>query len=151
MADLRLEELSAQTIAAANSLTLKPGQEAFLAPETYTHYEDKISPSNSWPRVVLDEAGAVVGYIMGNFDPDATDDFLRAALWRINVSADAQGAGVGRFAVHALAEEARRRGFDRITVVWESGEAGPEKFFQAVGFHVIGETPYGENLGALDL
>jgi diamine N-acetyltransferase len=36
-------------------------------------------------------------------------------------------------------------------VVWASGEGGPEKFFQAVGFTVVGETPYGENLGALDL
>ena len=150
MADLRLEELTAQTIVAANSLTLKPGQEEYLAPVTYTHYEEKLDPSNSWPRVVLD-GDEVVGYIMGNFDSESTDDFLKAALWRINVSADYQGGGVGTFAVHALAEEARRRGFDRLTVVWESGEAGPEEFFKRVGFSVIGETPYGENLAALDL
>jgi diamine N-acetyltransferase len=150
MADLRLEELSAQTIAAANSLTLKPGQEAFLAPETYTHNEDKIDPTTTWARVVLD-GDEVVGYLVGNFDEEASDDFRRAALWRINVAADAQGSGVGKFAVHALADEARKRGFARVTVVWESGEEGPERFFQAVGFHVIGETPYGENLGALDL
>lgn len=151
MADLTLQELSARTIAAANSLTLKKGQEAFLAPQTYMHHEDQIDPDHSWPRVVVDGDGNVVGYIMGNFDPDAPEEFLRAALWRINVSADAQGAGVGRFAVQAMADEARARGFDRITVVWESGEAGPEEFFKRVGFRVIGETPYGENLGALDL
>lgn len=151
MAELRLQELSARTIAAANSLTLKPGQEAFLAPETYTHHEEQIDPSNSWPRVVVDENDRVVGYIMGNFDPDASEDFLRAALWRINVAAETQGEGVGRFAVTSLANEARARGFDRLTVVWGSGEAGPEEFFKAVGFEVIGETPYGETLGALPL
>ena len=151
MAELRLQELSASTIAAANSLTLKPGQEAFLAPETYTHHEGQIDPANSWPRVVLDSGNHVVGYIMANFDPDASEDFLRAALWRINVSADAQGTGVGRFAVAGLADEARSRGFDRLTVVWGSGEAGPEQFFKAVGFEIIGETPHGENLGALAL
>lgn len=151
MADLRLQELSAQTIAAANSLTLKPGQEAFLAPETYMHYEGQIEPSNSWPRVIVDDDDQVVGYIMGNFDHEASEDFLRAALWRINVSADAQGMGVGRFAVSSLADEARVRGFDHLTVVWGSGEAGPEQFFKAVGFAVVGETPYGENLGALAL
>ena len=44
-----------------------------------------------------------------------------------------------------------RRGFDHVTVVWASGEAGPEEFFKAVGFDIVGETPYGENLGALTL
>ena len=42
MAELRLHDLTAQTIAAANSLTLKPGQEAFIEPETYTAAEDKL-------------------------------------------------------------------------------------------------------------
>lgn len=150
MADLRLEELTAQTIVAARNLALKPGQEAFIAPETYVHAEQDLDPAGSWPRVIMN-GDALVGYVMGTFDPDATEDFLKAALWRVHVEADAQGTGVGRFAVKALADEARRRGFTQITVVWGSGEAGPEKFFRAVGFEVVGETPYGENLGALTL
>jgi predicted N-acetyltransferase YhbS len=150
MAELRLQELNAQTAAAANSLMLKPGQEAFIEPETYAHAEPQLDNANSWPRVVVD-GDEVVGYIMANFDPDAGEEFLRAALWRINVAADVQGAGVGRFAVQAFADEARARGFRRATVVWASGEGGPEAFFKAVGFTVVGETPYGENLGALEL
>ena len=150
MAELRLQELTAGTIVAANNLTLKPGQEAFIEPETYLHAETRLDPANSWPRVVLD-GDTVVGYVMANFDADASDDFLRAALWRINVAAEAQGSGVGRFAVQAFADEARARGFDRATVVWASGDAGPEKFFAAVGFQLVGQTPYGENLGALEL
>ncbi|MFW8745132.1 GNAT family N-acetyltransferase, partial [Mesorhizobium japonicum] len=125
MADLRLQDLDAQTVAAANGLTLKPGQEAFIEPETYVHAEANLDPSTSWPKVVLD-GDEVVGYIMANFDPDASEEFLRAALWRINVSAEAQGGGVGRFAVQAFADEARARGFSRATVVWASGEGGPE-------------------------
>lgn len=150
MADLTLQELTAQTVVAANNLTLKPGQEAFIEPETYTHAEPSLDPSGSWPRVVMD-GDRLVGYIMGAFDEDAPEDYLRAALWRIEVADGAQGTGVGRFAVLALADEARARGFDRVTVVWASGEAGPEKFFRAVGFEVVGQTPYGENLGALTL
>lgn len=150
MSGLELQELTGKTIAAANSLTLKPGQEAFVAPSTYTHFEEKLEPSNSWPRVIVD-GDEVVGYIMGNFDPEASEDYLRSALWRVNVAAEAQGRGVGRFAVQALADEARRRGFDTLTVVWESGEAGPEEFFKAVGFDVIGETQYGDKLGSLPL
>lgn len=150
MADLRLEELTAQTIVAARNLALKPGQAAFIAPETYEHSEQDLDPAGSWPRVVMD-GDHLVGYVMGAFDPDAPEEFLKAALWRIHVEADAQGMGVGRFAVDALAEEARRRGFERLTVVWAPGEAGPEQFFKAVGFEVVGETPYGEKLGALAL
>jgi diamine N-acetyltransferase len=150
MAELTLQELTAQTIVAANNLTLKPGQEAFIKPETYVHAEESLDPSGSWPRVVM-EGDRVVGYVMGAFDADSSEDYLRAALWRIEVADDAQGMGVGRFAVHAFADEARARGFDRATVVWASGAAGPEEFFKAVGFEVVGQTPYGENLGALSL
>jgi diamine N-acetyltransferase len=150
MAELRIEELSAETVSAANSLSLKPGQEAFLEPVTYTSVEQSLDPSGSWPRVVLDGSN-VVGYIMGTFDDDSDVDYLRAAIWRINVAAEAQGSGVGRFAVEAFADEARRRGFHQATVVWASGDAGPGAFFESVGFRVIGETPYGENLGALEL
>lgn len=151
MAELRLQELDARTAVAANGLTLKAGQEAFIEPETYAHAEPQLDNTNSWPRVIVDEDDQVVGYIMANFDADASEEFLRAALWRINVAADIQGAGVGRFAVQAFADEARARGFSRATVVWASGEGGPEEFFKAVGFRVVGETPYGENLGALEL
>jgi diamine N-acetyltransferase len=36
-------------------------------------------------------------------------------------------------------------------VIWESGEDGPERFFTHIGFGVIGETQYGEKIGALAL
>lgn len=147
---LRIEELTATTAAEANRLMLKPGQEAFVVPATYSSVEQQLDPAGSWPRVVLDD-DRVVGYIMGAFDPDARDEYLRAALWRIFVSGEAQGRGVGRFAVAAFAEEARRRGFERATVVWADGPGSPAGFFTAVGFRVIGQTPFGENLGALDL
>ena len=150
MPELRIEELSASTIEAANNLTLKPGQEAFLEPTTYTNAEQQLDPAGSWPRVIRD-GDEVVGYIMGAFDADAPEDYLRAALWRISVSADAQGSGVGRFGVEAFAEEARSRGFTRATVVWAKGDAGPGAFFESVGFAPVGETPYGEILGARDL
>lgn len=150
MAELRIEELTAETISAANSLTLKPGQEAFLEPTTYTDAEHRLDPAGSWPRVIRD-GDEVVGYIMGTFDADAPEEYLRAAIWRINVEASAQGRGVGRFAIEAFADEARKRGFSRATVVWAPGEGGPGAFFESVGFRVVGQTPFGENLGALDL
>jgi len=150
MADLRLEELSAATIVAANSLTLRPGQEQFVAPTSYAIADAYINPITSWPRVVLD-GDKVVGFIRGNFDPDSDLPEFRSCIWRINVAADAQGAGIGKFAVHALADEARSRGFDQLTVIWEPGDESPEEFFLKIGFVVVGETQYGENIGTLSL
>ncbi|KQQ25789.1 MULTISPECIES: N-acetyltransferase [unclassified Frondihabitans] len=150
MSDLRLEELSAKTIVAANTLTLKPGQEQYVAPVSHSIAEAYVNPTSAWPRVVLD-GDEVVGFIMGQFDPDNDHEELRSCIWRINVSADAQGQGVGRFAVHSLATEARNRGFERLTVIYEPGDDGPESFFTHVGFEVIGETPYGEHLAALTI
>lgn len=150
MGELRLEELSAANIVAANSLTLRPGQEQFVTPTSYAIADAWINPSTSWPRVVVD-GEQVVGFIRGNFDPDNAQEEFRSCIWRINVSAEAQGAGIGRFAVEALAAEARSRGFDRLTVLWDSGEDSPEDFFLRIGFVVVGQTQYGENMGALAL
>jgi len=150
MAELRLEELSASTIVAANSLTLRPGQEQFVTPTSYAIADAYINPLTSWPRVVLD-GDEVVGFIRGNFDPDNDMPEFRSCIWRINVSASAQGLGIGRFAVQALAEEARSRGFTQLTVIWEPGEDSPEEFFLRIGFTLIGETQYGEKIGALAL
>ncbi|MCU1571686.1 MAG: putative acetyltransferase [Naasia sp.] len=150
MGTLVLEELNAGNVVAANSLTLKPGQEQFVAPVSHSISEAYVNPTTAWPRVVLED-GEVVGFIMGNFDPDASHDEFRSCIWRINVAADAQGHGVGRFAVQSLAEEARARGFDRLTVMWEPGENGPEQFFLRLGFTPVSETQYGEVVGALAL
>lgn len=150
MADLRLEELSAKTVVAANTLTLRRGQEQFVTPPSYAIADAALNPTTSWPRVVL-EGDRVVGFIRGNFDAEAPEEQFRSCVWRVTVAADAQSRGVGRFAVHALAEEARTRGFERLTAIWEPGDEGPEAFFLRVGFTIVGQTEYGENLGALAL
>ncbi|QAV70160.1 GNAT family N-acetyltransferase [Salinibacterium sp. UTAS2018] len=150
MGELRLEELSASTIVAANNLSLRRGQEQFVTPPSYAIADAYIDPLTSWPRVVLD-GDTVVGFIRGNFDAEASQEEFRSCIWRVNVAGDAQGGGIGRFAVKALAEEARSRGFDRITAIWEEGDDGPEQFFLKVGFTVVGETQYGEKLGEYTL
>src|SRR3978361_804872 len=74
MGDLRLEELSAKTIVAANGLTLRRGQENYVTPTSYAIADAYINPATSWPRVVIDSTSGtdeVVGFIRGKFDPDA--------------------------------------------------------------------------------
>lgn len=150
MAGLRLEELSAATAFAANSLTLRTGQDNYLTPPTYAIADSFTNPLASWPRVVLD-GSEVVGFIRGNFAPEDPQEEFRSAVVRVTVAGDRQGRGIGSFAVQALADEAKSRGFERLTAVWEPGEAGPDQFFLALGFVVVRETQYGENFGVLAL
>jgi diamine N-acetyltransferase len=100
---------------------------------------------------VVTDGTEVVGFVMGSFDANAEHEEFTSILWRINVDADDQGRGIGTFAVQALADEARLRGKPRLFVIWEQGELGPEAFFVRSGFKPIGETQYGETIGALDL
>lgn len=65
--------------------------------------------------------------------------------------ADAQGRGVGRFAVQQLAAEARSRQVKRITVLWLRGDGGPEGFYRTLGFVPTGQELFGQVVGALDL
>jgi diamine N-acetyltransferase len=143
MSELRLVELSAATIVAVNNLSLKPGQEQFLAPVSYGIAATVVNPKTSGQRVILDR-NEVVGFVSANFDPEAPEEHFRSVLWRINVDADDQGRGVGRFAVEALINEARERGVDHVNVIYEAGDGGPENFFRRVGFTPVGETAYGE-------
>lgn len=150
MGDLRLVELSATTIVAVNNLSLKPGQEQYLAPVSYAVAGTVANPATAWQRVVLDD-DEVVGFVSANFDLDAPQDHFRSVLWRINVDADDQGRGVGRFAVQKLLEEARNRGMDHVDVIYEAGEGGPQAFFERVGFTPVGETEYGEVIAEIRL
>lgn len=150
MADLRLEELSATTIVAANGLTLRVGQEQFVTPPSYAIADAFLNPATTWPRVVL-EGDTVVGFIRGNFDPDAIQEEFRSCIWRVTVAGDQQGTGVGRFAVLALADEARQRGFKKLFAIWEEGDFSPGEFFLHTGFTVVGESQYGEHIGMMSL
>jgi|SRR6185437_7914142 len=143
MAELRLEELSASTIVAVNNMSLKPGQEEFLSPVSYGIAATVVNPQTSWQRVVL-EGDDIVGFISANFDPDFPQEHFRSVLWRINVDAEDQRKGIGRFAVEGLLAEARERGMDHVNVIYEAGEGGPAAFFERVGFTPVGETEYGE-------
>lgn len=150
MSALRLVELSAATIVAVNNMSLKPGQEQFLAPVSYGVAATVVNPQTTWQRVVLDD-DEVVGFVSANFDPEAPLEHFRSVLWRINVDADDQGRGVGRFAVHQLLEEARTRDMDHVNVIYEAGEGGPQAFFERVGFTPVGETEYGEVIAEIRL
>lgn len=143
MSDLRIEELSASNVVAANNLSMRPGQEDFVAPVSHSIAESFVSQDTSWPRVIV-KGSAVVAFILANFDDGTDSDLYRSAILRMNVDAEYQRQGIGSFAVGAVLDEARNRGFESVTAVWEEGDLGPGRFFRALGFEAVGETEYGE-------
>ena len=143
---LRLAELTPDNVAAACRIQVKPEQQKFVAPvaqsiaEAYVHY------GTAWPRLILD-GDRVVGFVMGGFDAENEIDAFRAGIWRLNIAAGEQGRGYGRFAVEAIAAEARQRRHNRITVLWIQGDGGPEGFYLRLGFTPTGEVLGGEIVG----
>lgn len=145
---LRLVPLSSENLPAVVKIPPAVGEKAYVAPVVFSIAEAYVTPS-AWPRVILDD-DEVVGFVMANWDAENEIPEFRSGIWRLNVADEAKGRGVGRFAVTEVAAEARRRGFDRITVLWEPADDGPEGFYLRLGFRKDGEL-FGETVGVLDV
>ena len=146
MTRLRLVELDADNLPAVVAIPPAVGDKAYVAPVVFSIAEAYVTPT-AWPRVIVD-GDDVVGFVMANWDPDNEIAEFRGGIWRLNVADDAKGRGVGRFAVEQVREEARRRGYDQITVLWDPAPDGPEQFYLRVGFQKAGEL-FGETVGVL--
>ncbi|WP_307831976.1 GNAT family N-acetyltransferase [Prauserella cavernicola] len=104
----------------------------------------------AWPRLIFD-GDQLVGFVMGGFDPDSPVDAFRCGIWRLNIAAEQQGRGYGRFAVEAVCAEASHRGQRRVTVLWVPHVHGPADFYLRLGFRPTGERIQGQILGELAL
>ena len=145
---LSLAQLTSDNLGAAVRIPPQWGEKAYVAPVVASIAEAYVTPT-AWPRVIMDR-DEVVGFVMANWDPDNEIEEFRGGIWRLNVADEAKGRGVGRFAVEQVAAEARRRGYDRITVLWDPAPDGPEAFYLKVGFRKAGEL-FGETVGVLEL
>lgn len=142
---LQLCEVTSQNLHALTEFPLRPGQERFVAPVANSIAEAYVTPT-AWPRAILD-GDDIVGFVMANFDPANEIEAFRCGIWRLNVAADHQGRGVGRFAVEEVAREARRWGNEQMTVLWLQGDGGREDFYLRCGFEPTGERLFGQLLG----
>lgn len=147
---LRLETITPDNVIAACRIKVTPEQENFVAPVPISLAEAYASYETAWPRVVH-SGDEPVAFVMGGFDPGAEIDFFRCGIWRLNVSAEHQGLGYGRFAVEAVFAEARRRGSGRVTVLWKPGAGGPEGFYLKMGFVPTGQKFADQIVGAIEL
>jgi diamine N-acetyltransferase len=95
-------------------------------------------PEIVWPRLIYD-GDELVGFIMAVFASEDENALFHSYLCRLNIGAEHQGKGYGRFAVEELCHEATRRGQHRLTVCFHPYQHGPEGFYQRLGFHPTGE------------
>lgn len=146
MSNFRLAELDVDNLPAAIRIPPQMGEKAYVAPVVASIAEAYVTPT-AWPRVIFD-GHKVVGFVMANWDPDNEIEEFRGGIWRLNVADEAKGRGVGRFAVEQVRDEARRRGYEQITVLWNPAEDGPEQFYLRVGFEKSGEL-FGETVGVM--
>jgi len=147
---LRLAQVTRENFKDACALHVKPEQEGVVASVTESLAAAYVAGDIAWPRLVYD-GDQLAGFIMAAFDPAAEAKLYRCFLWRLNIAADRQGMGYGRFAVAALCDEARRRGERKLMVSWVEHEHGPEGFYLRLGFRPTGERSHGEIVAELPL
>lgn len=151
---MRLERITPKNYEAALALSVRPDQADLVAPVVNSLAEAYVFADRAWPRLIYDE-DRLVGFLMAFLDlpwaPERNPEDLRSGLWRLNIAADAQGNGYGRFAVEAVCGEIRARGGTQAYVSWQPRAGGPEKFYLKLGFRPTGEQSGGETVGVLDL
>jgi diamine N-acetyltransferase len=145
---LRLEMITPENVGAACRLSVRPEQEGLVAPVAWSLAEAYVHGEKAWPRLVYD-GDQLVGFVMAGFSTESPPKV--SAVWRLNIAADQQRRGYGRFAVGAVCREALRRGGRLLSVRWVPGEEGPEKFYRRLGFTTTGEVIHGEVEGELPL
>ncbi|MER6025205.1 GNAT family N-acetyltransferase [Streptomyces sp. NPDC001851] len=145
----RLEEVTPANFDAATGIRIRPDQEHAVRPVVQSLAEAYVHPAGvAWPRLIVDD-DRPVGFLMAFLDIDWYGDggVRRSGLWRLNIAADAQGRGYGRFAVDAVAGLIRGRGGTEMYVCWQPGAGGPEGFYLGLGFRPTGEVDGGETVG----
>jgi diamine N-acetyltransferase len=150
----RLEEITPGNFETATGIRVHPEQEFAASPVMQSLAEAYVHPAGvAWPRLIVD-GDRPVGFLMAFLDIDWRADggtLLRSGLWRLNIAADAQGRGYGRFAVESVAAELRRRGTKELYVTWHEGPHGPADFYLKLGFRRTGELSGDETVGVLSL
>jgi diamine N-acetyltransferase len=142
-ANPRLEPVTQENVRAACGLKLRTDQEHLVAPVAWSLADAYTMPDIAWPRLIYD-GDQLVGFVMAAFAQGHDNPVFHSHLWRLNIGAERQGKGYGRFAVEEVCHEAMRRGHSRLTVGYHEGQHGPEEFYRRLGFRPTGEYNHGE-------
>ena len=152
-ADVRLVELTPDSVRTYGRLATHPSQQQFVAP-MWSSFGDALfpevidgAPVLPWMRGI-EADGVAVGFMMV---AAVTEAHPEPYLWRLLIDRRYQRSGVGAAAVGRLVEHLRAEGHRRLQVSWVDGPGGPRRFYERLGFVPTGRLIDGEVEGVLDL
>ena len=153
MPEPTLQLVTSDNVEAACAIRLLPHQDAHVESVAESLALAYTLPAKAWPRLVYDGT-ALVAFVMAFHQvdwPGDTAEVTRSGLWRLNVDAQHQHQGYGRFAVSAVCADLRERGERKCFVTYDAGEDGPENFYLKLGFRPTGEFSGHEVVASFDL
>lgn len=151
--DVRLVEITPDTVRTVLALRTHPSQQRFVSPMPNS-FADALFPPlvngvpvTPWLRAI-EADGELVGFVM---IAEATAAHPDPFLWRFLVDRRHQRRGIGDRALNLLIDRLRAEGHRRLLVSWHPGHGGPEPFYVQRGFKPTGVVEDGEIEAALDL
>jgi diamine N-acetyltransferase len=138
-AKVSLREVNAQTVRDICELSVAPGQERFVAPNSVSIAEAYFC-ENAWFRAIYADE-TPVGFLMLYDDPQKPEYHL----WRFMIAESHQGKGYARRAMELLIEHVRERPMaEELVLSYVPGDGSPEGFYRGLGFEPTGEVLEGE-------
>jgi diamine N-acetyltransferase len=145
-AQVSLREVTAQTVRDICDLSVAPGQERFVAPNSVSIAEAYFCKEAWFRAIYADETP--VGFLMLYDDPQKGEYHL----WRFMIAESHQGKGYARRAMELLIERVRERPMaEELLLSYVPGEGSPEGFYRGLGFEPTGEVDEGEVVMGLRL
>ena len=142
-----LQDITKANWRQATKLTLKPGQERFVAPNLYSIAQRQFYPEVRAQAVFAGDT--MVGFVM--WGEDADDNPGELWVWRLMIDAAHQRKGYGRAVMMMLIAQARADGHDALFLSYEPENAGAAAFYAGLGFEETGRVEHGETVVKLDL
>ena len=146
---VELQPITEDNVADVFGLQVKPGQEAFVAPNPWSLAQALAEYDIAWPRAIVAD-GTVVGFLMLEIDPDE-EDGRPYWLWRLMIGAVHQRQGYGQAALQLALDELRARGAPDVYTSWVPGDGSPGPFYEQIGFRPTGELDDDEIVARLTL
>ena len=151
--DVRLVEITPDTLMDVYRLVTHKSQESFVAPMPKSLAQALVPPTyeghplTPWYRAI-DADGVLVGFVMLALSNEHQPD---PYLWRLLVDRMHQRRGIAGRALDLVEEEMRARGATALMVSWVDGKGSPAPFYEARGFSRTGEMDGDEAVARKEL
>lgn len=139
MVNVRLVEVTDDTVRAVSSLKVAPDQEKFVAPNALSIAQAYFTKEHWFRAIAADDE--LVGFVMLYTKVEDESVFV----WRFMIDEGHQGRGLGGAALGAVIDEVKAwPGVTSLRLSFVDQPGGPEPFYAAKGFRRTGRIVDGE-------